>query len=83
MANKKSASVILMLLGLVLIGNLGFNYIINLIVGSAKFEPLYLVGAILLFAAGITLSLRMVYQMDSRGGRLKRRIKWFEPAEEN
>lgn len=83
MANKKSIPVVLMLLGLVLVGNLGFNYIINLIVGTAKLEPLYLVSAILLFAVGITLSLRLIYQIDSRGGRLKRRIKWFEAVEEN
>ncbi|OHE56357.1 MAG: hypothetical protein A3K61_06395 [Thaumarchaeota archaeon RBG_16_49_8] len=83
MANKKSIPVVLMLLGLVLVGNLGFNYIINLIVGTAKLEPLYLVSAILLFAVGITLSLRLIYQIDSQGGRLKRRIKWFEAVEEN
>ncbi len=72
-----------MLIGLVLIGNLGFNYIVNLMAGTAELQPIYLVGSVLLFGAAIMLSLRVVYQIDRQGGRLKRRISLFEPVEEN
>jgi len=72
-----------MLIGLVLLGNIGFNYIVNVIVGSAQLQPVYLIGSILLFAVALMLALRIIYLIDRQGGRLRRRISWFEPVEES
>ncbi|MCL4435872.1 MAG: hypothetical protein M1503_01615 [Thaumarchaeota archaeon] len=80
---KNSFSVIFILIGAILLGNIGFNYIVNLMVGSVQLQPVNLIGSLLLLGVTFTLSLRIIYQLDRQGGRLKRRIKWFEPVEDN
>jgi NhaP-type Na+/H+ or K+/H+ antiporter len=84
LAQKRSFPyVIFILIGLILLGNLGFNYIVNLLMGFAEFQPMYVAGAFLLFGSALVLSLRVIYQIDRQGGRLKRKLRLFEPVEEN
>ncbi len=78
--NKPKLSfIILFLVALMLVGNVGFSYIIGLLVGSAEFEFISLITSLILFVGSLFLCLRIIYQMDRNGSRLKRRINIFEP----
>ncbi len=75
----KLSFIILFLVALMLVGNIGFSYIIGLLVGSAEFEFFSLISSLFLFGGSMFLCLRIIYQMDRNGSRLKRRINIFEP----
>lgn len=72
----------IMLIVLILIGNVGFSYIIGIFVGSAEFQVINVIGSLILLGVSAFLSLRIIYQMDRQGSRLKRRISFFEPRGE-
>jgi hypothetical protein len=80
---KKSFPVYLVvLISLILLGNIAFSYIVGLIVGNVELNIGYLTTSLLVIGSTLFLTLRIIYQIDKRGSRLKRRIKWFEPVEE-
>lgn len=80
---QKFPVVIIFLIGLILIGNIGFSYIIGLLVGSAEFQVINLTISLILLGASFFLSLKIIYQMDRNGSRLKRKINLFEPRGDN
>ncbi|MFQ6134701.1 MAG: hypothetical protein ACE5KU_02655 [Nitrososphaerales archaeon] len=74
---------VIILISLILFGNVGLSYLVSLLVGTAELQVGYLVASLLIFGGSIFLILRIIYQIDRRGSRLKRRIGWFEPVEED
>jgi hypothetical protein len=84
MANKKRFPLfIVILISLILFGNLGFSYIISLLVGNAELQLGYLAASLLILGGSFFLILRIIYQIDRKGSRLKRRVRWFEPVVED
>jgi hypothetical protein len=73
---------LVVLISLILLGNFAFSYIVGLIVGNAELNILYLSTSLLIIGSTLFLTLRIIYQIDRNGSRLKKRVKWFEPIEE-
>jgi len=73
---------LVVLISLILLGNFAFSYIVGFIVGNAELNILYLTTSLLIIGSTLFLTLRIIYQIDRSGSRLKKRVKWFEPIEE-
>ncbi len=85
LAGKKSLplTVPIIFVSLVLIGNLGLSYIVSVLTGAAELQILTLLASLLIFGGSALLSLRMLYHIDRRSSRIKKRVSLFEPVKED
>lgn len=79
---KSFPTYLILLISLILLGNFAFSYIIGLIVGNIELNIMYLTASLLIIFSTLFLTLRIIYQIDRSGSRLKKKVKWFEPIEE-
>lgn len=65
---------------LILVGTVGLNYIASLLFGTVELQIGYLAASLLILGVSLFLSLRIIYQIDRRSKRLKKRVNLFEPV---